>query len=96
MIESDLLTECKEYETYFSSASVVYDPELKLQVLVIETKDNKNIRVGVCTAGWFVFEEANPVYYETFEGLMNDAYPDFQNTYANDLFDRLDALVKNK
>lgn len=92
-IESDLHVICKEYKKYFKQTSVVQvNGNGKPYALIIKTNEGDEFNVGISPSGWFLRNKVKPSYYETFEGLMNDVYPQFCNTFANDLLTKLNAL----
>lgn len=89
-LAEDLTKIAYEYKSYFPLCSPVRNngDELSIQ---IETQEGSLLTVVVCERGWSL--KGSERYYDTFEALMNTQSPRFRDTFANELFEKLQALV---
>lgn len=89
LIEShELESVITEYALYFEACKLVKGDISHLKIV-----GERNFDIGVTLRGWYIL--GTKEYYETFETLMMNVYPNFQKKFNFELSSKLENLASN-
>lgn len=96
MCLDDICEVFRMYKHYFDEMAVVPDMLRSDLALSVLTKENMAMKIAICNSGWYLLGEEEPMYYESFEAMMNVLSPGFRSDFGNELLSKLLELKKSE